>query len=1007
MRKNILLALTWLSFTIFYQVSGYTKGVGHVPSIVLQPAFKSTPLINKLRIAAKTVQGKVTSEAGETLIGVTVVVKGTTIGTSTDASGNYTIEVPDNGGILVFSYIGFITKEVMVGNATILNVTMVPDAKALEEVVVVGYGTQKKSDITGAVASIPKERLEMVPNLNVAQAIQGAIPGVVVQTTSAGASPNQSIMVRGRNSITANNDPLIVVDGVPYGGQLNDINPNDIQGIEILKDASSAAIYGSRGANGVILITTKEGVKGKPTFSYNGKYSIMGLTNLPDVMDGGEFYKFKMDRRPQHMTEYEKANFEAGKWIDWYDLALRKGASQDHNIAMSGSTENVKYYLSGGVIDVRGLAVKDDFLRATSRINLDVKFTNWLSVGTRTQLSLTDQSGIPANFDDILKGNPLTTPFNEDGTLTIFPWPGNEDHVNALENTVWNNTSKSYQVITNNFALINFPFIPGLSYRLNSGIRMTLDDDATYIGRNSTTGFKERGRSETKRAIFNNTILENILSYSKEFGKHNIFATSVFSFEKNTFNATLINAQGFPHDILTNFSVREAKLIEPNYLYNSTHLISQMLRVNYSFASRYLLTLTARRDGYSGFGSNSKWGTFPSVAVGWNLNEEAFFPWKDFFSNLKLRASWGLNGNQAVGAYQSISRLSTLNMVDAKETVAGYEPSVLGQENLGWESSRTINLGLDFGLLQNRLSGDVNFFKTNTTDLLLKRTISGVHGITSITQNIGETQNTGLELSLNSKNIQTSNFRWHTNGNVSYIKNKIVSLYGQLNEQGQEIDDVANAWFIGQPIAVNYGFEWLGTWQKEEETEAAAWKSQPGFVKLKDVNGDGVLDGRDRTILGQRDPKLLWGLTNSLTYKNFTLNVFVHGVHGVTKQNTLMSDRGTQNEIRRNTIVKDWWTPNNPTNNWVMNNADAEIMSGQVGVYYQNASFIRIKDVSLSYDLPKNFIGKIRLNGVRVFATGRNLYTITKWTNGTDPELNDQNNIPLQKELVFGLNLQL
>lgn len=446
-----------------------------------------------------------------------------------------------------------------------------------------------------------------------------------------------------------------------------------------------------------------------------------------------------------------------------------------------------------------------------------------------------------------------------------------------------------------------------------------------------------------------------------------------------------------------------------------------MARLNYSYASRYLLTLTIRRDGYSGFGSKTKWGTFPSVAVGWNLANEDFFPLTNVFSELKLRASYGLNGNQAIGAYESLSQYVVANYSSGSEAVVGYKPSRLGLDNLGWESSRSLNLGLDFGIYKGRISGNVNWYKTNTFDLLLNRSISSIHGITpathlpsgwvhpSVTENIGETQNKGVELVINSRNLVDKKFQWSTTGNISYNKNKILSLYGVKDQDGKEIDDVVNNWFIGQPISVNYDFVWDGVWQLNEETEAAKFGTKPGYVKLKDVNGDGELTADDRQIIGQKDPKLLWGLSNTFSYSNFMLSIFIHGVQGATVRNYLMQDNVQGAEVRFNTLKKNWWTPENPTNDWVMNKELATNMAGFTGNIYENPDFIRIKDVSFAYDLPKTLIGKAGLSRLKVFVTGRNLFTITKWT-GMDPDLFDQNSqqrIPMQKEYVFGLSLGL
>ncbi|MGE5421092.1 MAG: SusC/RagA family TonB-linked outer membrane protein [Chloroflexota bacterium] len=951
------------------------------------------------------VAGTVTDTDGAALAGVSIRVEGTNTGVLSDADGRYNISLADQNAVLVFSFIGYKTERVPVNGKTRLDITLTTDITGLNEVVVVGYGTQKKSDITGTVTSLPKGRLENVPNINVAQAIQGSVPGIMIQQSSAGAAPSEVIMIRGRNSILADNSPLIVVDGIPYGGQIRDISPNDVQSIEILKDASAAAIYGSRGSNGVILITTKNGAVGKTSISYDGYYSVQKFAELPEIMTGEEFYKFKQERFANQITMSEQQVYDSGAGVNWLDLGLRKGNSQQHNLSASGGYQNTKFYIAGSLLDVTGIALNDNYQRITSRINVDTKVSDWLSIGTRTQFSMDDRSGEGPSMSGLLWTNPLTTPYDENGVLTIYPWAEDLTVNNPLSPILYNNTDKTNQIVTNNFAVIDFPFVEGLSYRINTGIRKRFTNSSTYRGRNTASGLNALGSANTERGEYDNTVIENILSYTREFGKHNIFATALYSYEKNNSGSNTVSASNFPHDFLTIYSTAQAGSITPGYTFNDTKLISQMIRLNYSYDSRYLITLTGRRDGYSGFGAQKKWGVFPSVALGWNIKNEEFFPFKDLFSELKLRASWGMNGNQAVGAYESISRLGSTDIVDGASTAAGYTPSVLGQDELGWETSQTLNGGIDFGILKSRITGELNFYRTNTTDLLLDRTISPIHGINSITQNIGETQNTGLEFSVNAKVIEVNDFQWALSGNIASEKNKIVSLYGIMDENGKEVDDVVNRWFIGKPIRVIYDFVWDGTWQLDEADEAKAWGSQPGFVKLRDVDGDGKLTAADKQIIGQEDPKFMWGLTNSLTYKNFKLDIFAHGVHGVTKNIfPLMTDLETFSVIRRNTTRKNWWTPDNPTNDFVMNNLQAEYMSGIRGYVYDPASFIRLKDVTLSYDFQGSLIEKAGLSKLKVYVTGRNLMTFTKWR-GLDPELSNQEAIPLQKEFVFGLSL--
>ena len=652
----------------------------------------------KENLQQQIVHGTITdASTGDPMPGVNVLVRGTSIGVISDAQGKYSLNITDSNVVLVFSFIGYKQEEVLFDGKSIVNVKLLSDVTSLSEVVVVGYGTQKRSDITGTVASLPKDKLEMTPNLNIAQAIQGSIAGVMIQTTSSGAASEESIMIRGRNSIAASNNPLIVLDGIPYGGQIRDINPNTVESIEILKDASSAAIYGSRASSGVILITTKQGVSGKLKVSYDGKYSIQSFANLPDLMTGPEYYDFKMIRYPGAMTQSEKDMYESGNWTNWMDLAFRKGSSQKHDLSVSGGSENTTYFLSFGVLDVKGLALNDNYRNYTTRINIDAKIFDWLSIGTRTQLGYDDRSGESPDMNDIFTMEPLVGAFNDDGSQRIKPWPEDPYFGNPLQPILFDNINKSYQILTNNFVKINFPFIPGLAYNLNTGIRMNLTDNATYKGRDTKEGLDVRGSSETAKEIFNNTVIDNILTYKKDFGDHSIFATALYSYEGNKNSSNSLIANRFPNDFLSYFAASQAEYLLPGYTYDQTDLISQMLRLNYGYKSKYLLTLTTRRDGFSGFGADTKWGIFPSVALGWNMDKEDFFPWKQIFNEFKLRASYGLNGKQAAGPYSSISSLSIYNIVDRKTTFPGYIPSRLGQANLGWESSKTLNIGLDFG----------------------------------------------------------------------------------------------------------------------------------------------------------------------------------------------------------------------------------------------------------------------------------------------------------------------
>jgi TonB-linked SusC/RagA family outer membrane protein len=964
-----------------------------------------------------TITGTVSDENGAPLPGATVQVKGTAQGTTTGTDGKYSVDVSGSNVTLVFSFVGYTSKEVLVQNKTSISVSLEPELLGLQEVVVVGYGTQKKSDITGTVTSLPKERLEMAPNLNITQAIMGAVPGVMIQTAAAGANPDQSIMVRGRASISADNQPLIIVDGIPYGGSMSDINPKDIGSVEILKDASAAAIYGSRASNGVILITTKEGVAGKTTFSYDGKYGFSEVINTYRLLTGPEFYDFKSIRNPAQIWATEKNNYNAGVSTDWIKLGIRRGQTQEHNISVSGGFKDTKFYIGGGLTDIEGVARGDKFRRFTTRLNIETKLLNWLSVGTRTQLNFDDASGQDVDWYACMIADPLAKPYDDNGNYLIYPIPENIVIINPLTDLAYDDVDKSYQIMTNNYLNLEVPFIKGLSYRLNTGVRTRFTDRGSYGGTNTYDGYRYQGTSSSSNSVGSNIAIENILTFNRQFGSHTVFITGLYSYEGNNSKGNSLSAQQFPNDFLSWYGVGQASIVKPSTSYSKSVLVSQMFRANYSYSSRYLATFTVRRDGYSGFGENTKWGVFPSFALGWNVNKENFFPAKDLFNVLKLRASYGLNGNQAISPFASLPKFTVASIMAGSTAQIGYKPSVMGVSNLGWESSKTVNIGIDFGILKDRISGTVDWYTKDNYDLLLNRSISVNHGINLTTQmsgwthpgvimNIGKTRNTGVEVSVNSRNIVKGKFQWTTTGNFSFNRNEIVSLYGIKDSVGQETDDISNKWFIGQPVRVNYDFIWDGVWQLGEESAAAVYGSQPGYVKLRDVDNNGKLDANDRQLIGQLDPKILWGLTNTFTYRNFSFSFFVHGVNGVTAHNDRMTD-DVQVEVRYNTLKKNWWTTDNPTNDWVMNAQMANQMSGFGGNIYEKTDFVRLKDVSLAYDIPKSAISKIGLSNLRIYVTGRNLLTFTQWS-GLDPELVDQaaqRNIPMQKELIFGLSL--
>lgn len=956
----------------------------------------------------QSVRGTVTdSENREPLIGVNVTIKGTVTGTITDIDGKFEIGASE-GEILLFSYVGYLSAEVVVGGQGAIDIALDRDVAQLEEVVVVGYGSQKKKDLTGAVATISMERLNEKPNNNFVQALQGAVPGLNISANSSSAEQNDlAILIRGRNSINASNTPLIVLDGVPYNGSISDINPNDIAAITVLKDASSTAIYGSRGANGVILISSKTGAgAGKPKINFSGSTGINTIANLPPVYDGPGFAAFKEEREPGELTDTELENLARGKSTDWLDLATRMGIRQDYLLSVSGSSEAVSYYTSAGYQHVQGVAKNDDFARATLRVNLNMQITDDLKFGTATQLSYIDRSGRSPSFGGDDNGayflNPLANAYDENGQLTIFPWPEQVFYSNALSNTLVLNDDTNNKVFSNNYLEYSPSFIPGLSLKLNTGVEMDNRDIGDYYDRRTNLGFKSNGVARLYNRASKNYLIENILSYKRSFGKHALDFTALYSAQKDIAESNEVEGVGFPNDLLNYRQMNLALGTSYTTGFVQTSLLSQMGRVNYTYADKYLLTLTLRRDGFSGFGENSRYGIFPSAAFSWRISEEDFFS-SGIIDNLKLRLSVGQNGNQAVGPYDNLARLTDRSYLSGNQTAPGFIPIQLANNELSWESTLTQNLGLDLSMWNYRFSVTLDVYQSLTSDLLLDRLIPSVHGITEITQNIGETKNVGFDLSLSGMPVMQKDLSWRVSGNLSYNKNEILSLFGR------DQDDIGNRLFIGQPIRVNYGYKFDGIWQENESAAGSAQPdAQPGDVKVldianvSDINGNvmrAISANEDRVIQGQLDPSFIFGLENTLNYKKLSLYVFVQGVTGVTKRNTLY-DENVFGGVQRNWFVLDYWRPNNPINTNHRNNEQANLYN--VGIY-ERADFMRLKDITLSYTV-NNLSGRKKM--LKVYGTVRNLLTLTGWT-GLDPELSSQNSVPLQKEFLIGFNLSL
>lgn len=973
--------------------------------LLVAALFTIDGALSRLEAQQVIVRGTVFADTTqEPIASVSVVVKGTSTGTQTDANGAFTLRVPNANATLVVSRIGFARQEVPLNGRTTVAIRMTATAVSLSEVVVVGYGTQKRSDITGAVTSVPAAQLEEKPNTNIAQALEGSVAGVTVTTAGAGAEPTLDILVRGRNSISASTAPLIVVDGIPYNGGLAELNPDDIQSIDVLKDASATAIYGTRGSNGVVLVTSRKGVVGKPRMRYTGYVGTQTIANLPRLMNAQEFADFKcvrMRTSPTQdcstvLTPTEQTALEAGVNTDWLRLGTRTGNQQSHDLSFSGGTDDTRYYVGGSLLRVNGVALNDQFDRATVRVNLDQKLKSWLSVGTSTQGVRSNRDGMPVSFGGAFSSNPLISPYDAEGNELLVPWPEDPITNNVLENLRVVDDDESNRVFSSNYLQLSIPRIAGLTYRLNAGLDLADHNRGRYYGRDTQTGLTVGGESTVYESQRNDWTLENVLHYVRNVGRHGFDVTGLLSEASSSLDEHEVDAQGYPNDVL-GFRSNLALLSVPQYTVTDSKLLSQMGRLNYSYDERYLVTLTARRDGYSGFGANNKYGVFPSLALGWNLSNESFFPWTQSVDALKLRLSYGKNGNQAIHPYQTFGQLDDRSYVDGTTSLPGYYPSSLGNPDLKWETTLSKNVGMDLSMWKDRVHLTVDAYSATTSDLLLRRAISSVQGITSIIQNIGKTANKGFELQLGTLNLERAGWSWRTDFSLTANRNKIVDLYGD------QTDDIASGWFIGHPIDVNYEYQFDGIWQTGDDiANSAQPTAKPGDVKVKDVNGDGKIDPLDRTFIGSLEPKYTAGLGNTVKYRGLSLSAFFNTVQGVTRANDLLGTNQVFSDVRRNMVFRQWWTPETPINSYPANSATSNPYA--LG-WYEDASFIRLKDVTLSYDLPARLTSRFSGDGARIYVNGRNLWTHTDWT-GLDPELDSQRSVPLQKVITAGLTLR-
>jgi TonB-linked SusC/RagA family outer membrane protein len=945
------------------------------------------------------INGTVSDETGSPLPGVSILLKGTTRGTTTDLDGKYSISGPASG-VLVYSFIGYTTSEETIGNRSRIDVSLSPDLEDLEEVVVVGYGTVKKSQLTGAISSVGNKEIQELPITDARQALQGRAAGVDV--TQAGSKPGSApqVRIRGRRSFNASNEPLYVIDGIPTVGGIGDINPQDITSMEVLKDASATAIYGSRGANGVVLITTKRGNVGKTVVSVDAYYGINEEMGRIDVFNGPEFAEYKRESRrtvgvypegpatdeadEKIFEPVELESIRMGRSTDYVSGLMQRGHIQSYQVGVSGGSDKTTFFISGNYFNDVGIVQNQDFTRYTFRINLDHQLHKKVKVGTSTLVTYSERNG--ENFNPIggaLAENPLGKPYDDEGNLIFLPTQDGLRTNPFAEVVPGAIVDETFRTRIFNSIYLNWDIAKGLSYRFVFGPDFNFRRNGRFTGSqtNSRRGADPTG-SVNEQSQFNYTI-ENILTYQKNFGQDHTFKADILqSFQKDRWHETGISVLGIPDPSQLYHRLGDASQITAaNTNLVEWTLLSYMARVNYGYKGKYMITGTVRADGSSKFGENNKYGIFPSMAIGWNIDQEEFLKNSSLVDQLKLRVSYGSIGNQAINPYQTQALLGRTAYAWDNTAAFGYRPNTIGNPDLKWETSTTFNVGADFSILKNRVFGSLEFYVTNTSDLLAPQPLPNSTGFGGFTTNIGETQNRGIELSLSTLNIERGDFVWQTDFIFTRNREEIISLPNG--------DDIAAGRFIGQPLTVFFDYKKLGIWQLDEKDEAAVYADVPGTIKVQDTNNDGRINADDRVILGSTVPDFSLGMTNRFNFKSFDLSFFIFGRFG-SMINSEFHTNFNYLAGRYNNLDIDYWTPTNPTNLYPRPNQNQEFPKYNTSLRYYDGTFVKVRNINLGYTFGSAALDKIGFSSLRLYSSIQNPFIFANYRKvhkGIDPEV--------------------
>ncbi len=957
-------------------------------------------------LADVSVTGTVTDDRGEALPGVSVTVKGTSRGTTTDNTGRFQVAVPGSESVLIFSYIGYVRQEVAVGNRQSLTVSLAPDQQNLNEVVVVGYGTQRKSDITGSLASVTAKEIRAVPVTGVGQALQGRAAGVFVTQGSNAPGGGVTVRVRGGNSINAGNEPLYVIDGFPvYNENGPNLNPNDIESMEILKDASATAIYGSRGANGVVLITTKRGKAGQNRVEFETYQGIQQVRRQIPMLNATEYAQLVNEAqvnagRAPVFTDAQLAGF--GEGTNWQNEIFRSAPMRNYQLTASGGSDKTRYAISGNYFLQEGVIINSKFDRGSLRFNFDHKLNDRISIGTNLNIVRTRTFAVPTDADGgnsasvvygALNFSPTQPVYNPDGSLVVFNTPGRIQIGSPVAQALGtSNLTVGTRLIGNTF--VDYRILPGLTFRTSFGADINYGKNSFYISRLTASGAQLGGQGAIRNDQSTNWLNENTLTYTKTFNTvHNLTLLGGYTMQNNRFETVRTAAQGFANDILTYNNLGGASTaLVPTSSASLWQLNSYIGRVNYDYNGKYLMTATVRADGSSRFGAGNKWAVFPSGSVAWRISEEDFLKNNKTFSDLKLRLSYGLSGNQEIGQYQSLAALGTQNANFGNTVSIGVGPTRVANPDLRWETTAQANIGVDLGLWSNRVTLTADVYEKKTTDLLLSVPLPFVSGYASALQNLGSIRNRGVELGINSTNT-TGAFRWTTSFNIAANRNQVLDLGTQQEFPSGEASghlQLPNSGLVrvGEQIGLFYGLKSNGIFQNQTEVDASAQKTaKPGDIRYIDQDGNGAINQSDRVILGYAQPKFFGGLTNTFTYRGFELMVFMQGTYGNSIFNINRFEQesltGVSNQSR---VVLDRWTPTNPSNTVPRANAvgNAYVISDR---QIEDGSYLRVKNINFSYTLPQTLTRKAKLNNVKVYVSAQNLLTFTNYT-GFDPEVN-------------------